>query len=147
MTYEVATIGLAEADRAFPLVAFAADSLSLAAWQDFCSQLGPTSRRPPRPEQVWIVRNPAGRIQGLALSKLGDDPTYGRMLDVPIFVVASAADESGVSGALIGRLRHLAEDSGCKSIRFWTVGGDSWGRHMQASDYQRWDHGVRMMLG
>jgi hypothetical protein len=69
------------------------------------------------------------------------------MLDVPIFIVASAADESGVSGALIGRLRHLAEDSGCKSIRFWTVGGDSWGRHMQASDYQRWDHGVRMMLG
>jgi hypothetical protein len=37
MTYHVIQIGPAEADRAFPLVAFAADSLSLAAWRDAAS--------------------------------------------------------------------------------------------------------------
>ena len=147
MTYHVIQIGPEQVDRAFLLVEPVASSLSLAAWRDFCNQLGPRPLQGHHPDQVWVAVNPVGTIQGLALSKLGDDPTGGRMLDVPIFVVASAADESGVSGALISRLRHVAEDSECKSIRFWTVGRDSWSRHMQASDYRRGEHGVRMMLG
>jgi hypothetical protein len=146
MTYHVIQIGPAEVDRAFLLVEPVASSLSLAAWREFCSQLGSQPSRRPHPEQVWVAVNPVGTIQGLVLSKLSDDLTNGRMLDVPVFVVASAADETGVSGALMSRLRHVAEDSECKSIRFWSVGRDSWSRHMQVADYHSWDHGVRMML-
>ncbi|PZM10032.1 hypothetical protein [Rhizobium tubonense] len=146
MTYDVIQIGPAEVDHAFLLIEPVSSHLGLTAWRDFCSQLDRRASNAPHLEQVWIAVNPLGRTQGLALSKLGDDPAYGRTLDVPIFVVASAADESGVSGALIVKLGRVAEERECRSIRFWTVGRDSWSRCMQASDYQRWNHGVRMML-
>jgi len=68
------------------------------------------------------------------------------MLDVPIFVVASAADDAGVSKALIDKLRGIAANAECTSIRFWTIRSDNWTRRLQPSDYSCWDHGVRLIL-
>jgi hypothetical protein len=146
-TYVVTQIGPDEVDRAFLLMEPVASSLDLAAWKDFCGQLSFASRIVRDQEQVWIARNAAGTIQGLAICKLGDDLTYGRMLDVPIFVVVSAADDNGVSQSLVARLRQLAGDAGCRSIRFWTLGSDNWARRLEASSHAHWHHGVRMMMG
>ena len=52
------------------------------------------------------------------------------MLDVPIFAVASAADEAGVVADLLDYLRACGRNEACGSIRIWTldrtIGAGTW---------------------
>lgn len=144
--YTITQIQPFDVDRAYPLIEPVASTLDLAAWRRYCTQLTTNTDGVDRGEQGWIALNPMGVIQGLALCKLGDDFAHKRLLDVPVFVVASAADDAGVSKALIDKLQGVAATAECTSIRFWTLTSDNWTRRLQRSDYSRWDHGVRLIL-
>ena len=145
-SYSVVQLQPFDVDRVYPLIEPVASTLDLAAWRRFCATLAVNADVVEEGEHVWIAVNPIGVIQGLALCRLGDDFAHRRMLDVPIFVVASAADDAGVSKALVDKLRNIATDSGCTSIRFWTLTPDNWRRRLQPCDYSHWDHGVRLVL-
>ena len=69
-------------------------------WRAFCQPLGSAPLRDEtgsNGERAVIARDPQGYVKGLCFSSIKEHSPYGRVLDVPIFVVASAADAEGVA--------------------------------------------------
>ena len=145
-TYRVAPIGPNQIDRVFPLVETVEPSLDLAAWRARCGEA--VSRRYPGAggDKIIVATNPLGYVQGLCVLAVKENTPDGRMLDVPIFAVASAADEAGVVADLLDYLRDVGRNEACGSIRIWTLGQDNWSRHLDGAAAKRWDHGVLMLL-
>ncbi len=145
-TYTITQVKPLDVDRVYPLIEPVASTLDLAAWRRYCTQLASRTDLVVQGEQAWIALNPIGVIQGLSLCRLSEDFSHNRMLEVPIFVVASAADDVGVSKALLDQLRDRAKNAECTSIRIWTPASDNWSRRLRPLDYSRWDNGIQMIL-
>lgn len=79
-------------------------------------------------DEVHVAVDQAGVIKGLMVSQAIQSLLYGRTLDAPLFLTASAADEDGVILALLGALSERARASGCKQARIWSAGGEAWRR-------------------
>jgi hypothetical protein len=63
---------------------------------------------------------------------------------VPIFVVASAADATGVGAELLQFLQTTRDNASCSGVRFWAMDGESWGRRLNEDDIHKTDHGIFM---
>jgi hypothetical protein len=108
-SYAIETIGPRTVDRAYPLARVGGFTLSLDEWRAFCRSFGspPVGDRTGR-ELAVVARNNSGYVKGLCVYSIKHLSPHGRLVDVPIFVVASAADEEGVATELIGFLRSRA---------------------------------------
>jgi hypothetical protein len=145
-TYRVAPIDLNQIDRVFPLVEPVAPSLDLQTWRVLCRKVVSRSDTDAATDKIIVATNPLGYVQGLCVASIRESPSDGRVLDVPIFAVASAADEAGVVGDLLQYLRDRGQSEECGSIRIWTLGKDNWARHIEDAGLKRWDHGLRILL-
>jgi hypothetical protein len=145
-TYIVEPIGQKTIDRAYPLVKPVMPRMLLHEWRQFCHSLE-LSRAPPiaaEREEVIIARNADNYVKGLCVYVVRDHTTYGRLIDVPFFVAASAADGEGVTLDLLDYLRAKCDSDICSGIRFWKVGPETWAHRLKPDHVARSDHGLFM---
>jgi len=129
--YIVEPVGPQTIDRAYPLARALDCALTLSEWRAFCQSLGSVPLRGETAgdsEHAIVALDSRGYVKGLCVHLIRDDPSYGVLIDVPIFVVASAADAEGVAGDLAGVLLSKCNRSDCSGIRFWPIRPDSWKR-------------------
>jgi hypothetical protein len=134
-SYTIKPIAKEGVDRAFPLMRAVAPDLSLQEWRQYCRDGGAK-------EETVVAINSTGYVKGLCIFSVRDHMGYGRLLDVPLFVVASAADADGVGGELLRFLEATRDGEACSGVRFWTMGADTWDRRLSPEDIRRTDHGV-----
>lgn len=144
-SYSIEPITFEAADRAYPLIRAVAPAVTLEQWRQFCRNAAPPlapDKRASNREQAILAIDPRGNIKGLCIYSIGEHWFYGRLLDVPIFVAASAADAKGVGTELLRFLQGACNQSVCAGIRFWTMGAEVWSRRLNDEDIRRTDHGV-----
>jgi hypothetical protein len=144
--YAIGRIKPHQIEQAYLLVQPVAESLDLATWRTFCHdalgrQLEPLGRQ----EDVIVATDPLGYVRGLCIVRLVKHPAYGRMLDVPIFVAASAVDDAGVSAELLRYLKTRGVIEGCRGIYIWTLGDDNWNK-LSHDSHEHWDHGTLILF-
>lgn len=143
--YSIEPIRPGTVDRAYPMARVIAPSLKLTEWRRFCRDL-----EPPREgrqlengrEEVILALNRQGYAKGLCIYSVRDHWSYGKLLDVPVFVVASAADTEGIATELLHFLRNVCHTWAGSGVRFWSMGAESWERRRNLEDIRRSDHGI-----
>lgn len=141
-TYEIGRIEPEQIDRAYALVRVAQPAVQLGAWRRYVADLDGASDWALQRE-VLVACNALGYIQGLCVSsivQLAND----RVLDVPIFIVVSAADERGVRTELLNNLESRAAGLGCSQLRIWTQTADNWRRHLVPD--AAWDAAIDLSI-
>ena len=129
--YSVEPIGPRTIDLAFPLVRACGYALMLREWRAYCQAFQSAPHRgeaASESERALVARDAHGYVKGFCTYSITNDPRRGRLLQVPIFAIASAADGEGVASDLIGALVAQCEQSVCSGIRFWPMAADSWTR-------------------
>ncbi|MBS7541361.1 hypothetical protein [Ancylobacter lacus] len=124
-TYRVEPLTADRVDQAFTLIRLVAPTLELKAWRAFCRTMGGAAASS---RALSVAINPRGYVQGLCLTEMKDHPLHGRIVDVPVFLATSAADDEGVAGALLAHLGHLSRLNGDCPARIWTERDDMWPR-------------------
>lgn len=142
--YHVEPLDAKDVDRAFLVIETVARSLLMKDWKQFCAGLDSAAWSGQR--RVWIAKNDSGILRGVAVGRLEEHLALGRILDIPLFAAVSAADDRGVSRALIDYLSRLARAAACRSIRFWTMSGDNWQRKDLVEEIARSDIGVQLLM-
>jgi hypothetical protein len=144
-SYSIAPISPETLDRAYPLLRAVAPTLAQEEWRQHCRKLttrladkDPANGR----EEIVVAVNSQGYVKGLCLYSIRDHWIYGRLLGVPIFVVASAADAEGVSAALLRFLQGKCDRLVCSGVRFWMMADQIWDRRLNEEDIRRADHGI-----
>jgi hypothetical protein len=129
--YTVGRITTEQIDAGFLLVSRLDPSLDGGRWRTYCNEVvsgaGPAVGR----KQIVVATNPRGYLQGICVQAVVEHPVQGAMLDVSVFVVASAADEIGVAAALFGELCGIAERLDCSAIRIRMEGSPRLHRHLE----------------
>jgi hypothetical protein len=144
-TYRVGRIAAAQIEAAHLLVDRIAPALSLEQWRADCREaIGRKGRRSDE-DDVAVAVNPLGYVQGLCVSAVRRHFVYGRILDVSILAVASAADEAGVVADLLRYLRALAAIDACEGIRVWTLGESDWISDLGHPEIDCSHHGALMI--
>jgi hypothetical protein len=145
--YSVKPITPEAVDRTYPLMRAVAPSLGLHEWRQFCQNIAsPLSghEQAGEREEAVLAINSRGYVKGLCIYAIREHWFYGRLLDVPIFVAASAADATGVGAELLQFLQTTRDKAGCAGVRFWAMGSESWDRRLSKDDIHRTDHGTFM---
>jgi hypothetical protein len=145
--YSVKPIPREAVDRTYPLMRVVAPALGLHEWRQFCQNIAsPLSggEHAGEKEEAIVATNARGYIKGLCIYSIREHWFYGRLLDVPIFVAASAADATGVGAELLQFLQITRDKAGCSGARFWAMGDESWDRRLNKDDIHRTDHGIFM---
>jgi hypothetical protein len=146
-SYVIEQIGPETIDRAYALARTIAENLRLDEWRQFCRSLESSSAKREigdEREEIVVARNAEGYVKGFSIFAIRDHTTYGRLLDVPVFVVASAADREGVAAELLNFLRAKCAKSVCSGIRFWTMSPRTWAERLRPEHIARSDHGLFM---
>jgi len=144
-SYRVRPISSEFVDRAYPLMRPVAPALSLIEWRVYCCTGGPSPgarERAGEREAAILAIDSHGYVRGLCIHSVRDHGGYGRLVDVPVFVVASAADAEGVGAELLRYLRTVSDACACVGVRFWTMGPETWDRRCSDHDIRRADHGI-----
>ncbi|HEV7258394.1 MAG TPA: hypothetical protein VGN82_11480 [Bosea sp. (in: a-proteobacteria)] len=144
--YKIAPITTEQVDAGYLLVSPLDRRLDVARWRSYCekatSELGTAVGR----QQIVVATNPRGYLQGLCVHAVVKHLVQGAILDVPVFVVASAADEIGVAAALFGDLCALAERLDCAAIRIRTESSQRLHRHLESSGRSACERRVALIL-
>lgn len=140
-TYGVGRISAGQIDQAYSLVTLVAPMLRLDAWRALCRNIG-THR--PDLDNVIVAINPRGYVQGLCITAVRNHSVHGPILDVPIMVVASAADEAGVAAEMLAYLKMLGHSQGCANMRIRT--SEEKNRTLGDRELRPWDHGVLVQI-
>jgi hypothetical protein len=144
-SYSIEPITFGAADRAYPLIRAVAPTVALEEWRQFChSAASPPAadERESKREQAVLAIDSRKHIKGLCVYSIREHWFYGRLLDVPIFIAASAADAQGVGAELLQFLQAVGNRSVCSGARFWTMGAEAWSRRLGEEEIRRTDHGV-----
>ncbi len=72
------------------------------------------------------AENPLGYIAGVCIMHPVPNETYGRMLDVPVFIVTSAGDTRGVVNSLLAYFMVIARENSCGFIRVAALNPHDW---------------------
>jgi hypothetical protein len=141
--YTIEAIGPRSIDKAFPLAKVIAPGLLQLEWRQLCqscesSNVGDAGEG----ERIVVALNAETYVKGLCLYAIRDHVTYGRVLDVPFIVTASAADGEGVSAALVDFLIDKCDECVCSGVRFWTMNSETWARRLNSEHIASSDHGV-----
>jgi hypothetical protein len=143
-TYTIEPIAPRTIDRAFPVAQVVAPGVSRQEWRRVCqSCFLPSGQLDQEPrERIVVAVNSDGYVKGLCVYTPRDHPAYGRMLDVPFLVPASAADNLGVATALSEFLQAECKKFDASCIRYWAMDADTWTRRGDAEYIARSDHGL-----
>ncbi len=144
-TYKIGRISADRIDQAYLLIDRFAPALDIEAWRTFCCDVMKRDSHQLDVDNVVIATNPLDYVQGLCITALRGR-AEDRILDVPVFVVTSAADAAGVAADMLAYLKNVGRAEACGGIRIWTLGKDNWTRHLSESEIRRWDHGAMMIL-
>jgi hypothetical protein len=139
--YAVQPISPDLVDRAFPIVSASFPTLTLGDWRRFCGALVRPSGDGEW-EQVVLALNTRGYIKGLGIFAVRDHWFHGRLLDVPVFVPASAADAEKVAVDLLNFFRRVRAERNCAGIRFWPTTPETWEWMHDFEQVRRADRGV-----
>ncbi|MDR3471307.1 MAG: hypothetical protein P4M09_06415 [Devosia sp.] len=134
-TYEIARIEPHQVDRAFTLLQVALPAVHVDVWRGYVTDLL-NHRRGWMTRDVLVACNARHYLQALCIVSLVERGEL-RVLDVPIFIVVSAADERGVRAELLAHLKSRAADSGCHRLRIWTQTPDNWALHLAPDAFER----------
>ena len=143
--YLVEPIGPETIARAYPLIRAVVSDVAEHEWVQIAGPHDVVGGRPAtggEPEEVIVARNSEGYVKGLCVYAVRDHATYGRLIDVPFFIVASAADGEGATAVLIHFLRGKCDQSVCSGIRFWPLDCDAWEHRLSPDHIARSDHGL-----
>ncbi|RFB79901.1 hypothetical protein [Methylovirgula sp. 4M-Z18] len=143
-SYAIECISPRTVDRAYPLAKAVAPSLQQLEWRQFCQACG-LSNIPcdaDERERIVVALNAKAYVKGLCIYAVRHDPTEGRVLDVPFFVIGSAADRMGVGAALMNFLRSKCSRSACLGIRFWAMNAETWTSRLRGENIACRDHGL-----
>jgi hypothetical protein len=102
---------LRDVEQSYPLLYGGAPSASLEKWRQFCT------RNPREGQKVLVARNINDYVQGLCAYFEIEHLSRGRLLEVPLFLVASAADAQGVADELVRALKRTCGERGCAAVR------------------------------
>jgi hypothetical protein len=145
-SYAIEPVGPRTTDKAYSLAQIIAPELSQPEWRQLC-QSCETSNAPSdevQREQILVALNAEAYVKGLCIYAVRKHATYGRVLDVPVFITASAADGEGVAAALINFLKAKGDQSVCSGIRFWRTTRETWRHRLKVENIARSDHGLFM---
>ncbi|RVP99630.1 hypothetical protein [Sinorhizobium meliloti] len=123
VAYAVGPIKRHQFDKAYRLVDAAGCHFDLQGWREFCAA---TVTRMCSPEGIVTAENPLGYIAGICIMRPVQNETYGRMLDVPVFIITSAADTRGVANALLAYFTVVARKYNCGFIRVAALDPTDW---------------------
>jgi hypothetical protein len=121
---------IADADILPSLVLIEAGRVGLAAedWRIFVRRIIEWRGATGLHDEVYVAVDQGGVIKGLVVSQAIQSLLFGRTLDAPLFLTASAADEDGVIIALLDAVSARARSAGCRQARIWSSGGEAWRR-------------------
>ena len=142
--YLIEPIGPETIERAFYLANAVIATLSKYEWTRSChcssvAEAGCAAER--QRNDIVIARNAKGYVKGLCMYAIRNHATYGRVVDVPLFIALSAADGEGVVEELIDFLMGKCDGSVCCRIRFWEMNRETWEDRHSRSYIERSDHG------
>ncbi|MBN9018257.1 MAG: hypothetical protein J0H11_12630 [Rhizobiales bacterium] len=109
--YETHPIAEEQIESAFVLARLSEPGLDLEGWRDRCLR-----SRWHGAGEIAVVSNTRGYVQGLAIIVRPGHFLRHDALEVPCFVVASAADDVGVGQELFRYVADCARQAGCPSI-------------------------------
>ena len=124
--YRVGPIRPGQIDLAYVLVNRIAPLVALDAWRSYCRDSIGRAADPGIGPAITLATNIPGYVHGLAVWTPLDHIAHGRLLDVSLFAVISAADEAGVARDLMTHLAACAEAKGCRGLRIWLSGEAPW---------------------
>lgn len=113
--YSIRPIAGDDVDGAFVLARLSMPSSDLEDWRERVDR-----SRSMGAEEITVAVNPPGYVQGLTISRVLPEG----VLEVPAFVVVSAADAPGVGIELLGYLKARAARAGCRTMAFHRPGRD-----------------------
>ena len=102
---------LSDVEQSFPFLYGAAPSATLQIWRQFCAQHQAAA------QTLLVARNANDYVQGLCAYFEIDHLSRGRLIEVPFFLVASAADAQGVADELVRALKQACGERGCAAVR------------------------------
>lgn len=144
--YTTAPITAEQVDTAYLIVGRLAPLLGIECWRGYCDEILSGVGRSGRRQAIIVATNPLGYLQGLCVHSLARHPVQGAILDVSVFVVATAADELGVTAALLSALSSVAGRLDCATIRIRTEGSQRLRQHIDESGQNVSNHGIALML-
>jgi hypothetical protein len=131
-------------DRSYALLGAVTNAPSSAEWRDFCKMVMSNSAYDAivdGQDRIAIATDSREYVRGMCVYCVRDHLFYGRLLDIPIFVVASAADAEGVTIELLRFLEEVSLEQMCLGARFWTMDAGVWNRWRSERDVLGTDHG------
>jgi hypothetical protein len=140
-SYAIEPIGPGTIEKAYPLAKVMAPDLLQLEWRQLCQSPANARVDTEETERIVVAVNAKTYVKGLCVYAIRNHATYGRVLDVPFVVTASAADGEGVASALVDYLRGRCNESVCSGIRFWTMNADTWSRRLKHEHIASSDHG------
>ncbi|WP_370125622.1 hypothetical protein [Sinorhizobium fredii] len=126
VAYCVGPIKDNQVDRSYCLVEAVGYNVGLDDWRQFCAAACARRYLSPNVEDVITVENQFGYVTGVSIIRTGHSDTYGRLLDVPVFVVISAANTRGVCNALLGHVVATARNRNCGFVRVARLEPSNW---------------------
>jgi hypothetical protein len=139
--YTIELIAPRTIDKAYPLAKVMAPNLLQLEWREFCQSCDSSDAGRWEEERVVVALNVNDYVKGLCVYAVRAHSTYGRVVDVPFLVAASAADAEGVAAALVEFLGAKCDECVCSGIRFWTMDADTWARRSKPEHIASSDHG------
>lgn len=130
--YCVRPLHMDDALRAYSLIHVAAPCFSADDW----AQVVASADR-------WTLvslKDPAGYVRGLAVYRIGPHPVAGRLIDIPIFLVASVVNDVTIADLLFTWLRRRS--AGCDFMRIWGRFPSDFAEMENEVRFCRWDHGL-----
>jgi hypothetical protein len=126
VAYTVGPIKRHQVDKSYRLIDAAGCHFDLQGWRQFCA--AKVAREPPASNVEGIVtaENPLGYIAGVCTMRPVLNEAYGRMLDVPLFIVTSAGDTRGVVNSLLAYFMAVARENNCGFIRVAALDPTNW---------------------
>ncbi|OOG65738.1 hypothetical protein BLJAPNOD_05620 [Ensifer sp. M14] len=126
MAYRTGPILRHQVDKAYRLIEIVEYPIDLAQWRSICEHDFNRRYIAPTHGSIVTVENSIGYVQGISIAHPGSDPNYGHILDVPVFIVATAADTAGVSNALLGHLKAMARADHCSYMIVANIDPNIW---------------------
>jgi hypothetical protein len=109
--YTVTHMLMTDVEQSYPLLCGAAPSATLAKWRQFCAQHRHAGHT------LLIARNANQYVQGLCAYFEIEHLSRGRLIEVPLFLVATAVDPKGVADELVRALKQTCRGRRCAAVR------------------------------
>ena len=123
--YTVRAISAAEIDQAYVLVRLVDPYIGIEEWRDFCRDpCGAGRPSAAFSRRVLIAQGPRGYVHGVCVLEVAGTDGAAEAVNIPTFVVGSAADPDGVAVALLRALVALCRETDCRRLRIWLPRGD-----------------------